>query len=107
MISRNKLGIVFGSLLGLWHLVWAVLVMTGVAQWLMDWVFRLHFIQPPYVVSAFKPIYAIGLIVITSSLGYIFGWIGGAIWNWVHDSPQDDRQDSRKARFFDPASQKG
>jgi len=85
MISKNKLGIVFGSLLGLWHLAWAALVATGVAQWLMDWVFRLHFIQPPYVVSAFKLNYAIGLIVVTSALGYISGWVGGALWNWVHE----------------------
>jgi len=86
MISKNKLGIVFGAVLGLWHLTWAVLVMTGLAQWLMDWVFRLHFIQPPYVVTAFRLSYAVGLIVITSSLGYIMGWTGGAFWNWVHDT---------------------
>lgn len=92
MISKNKLGVVLGSLLGLWHLAWAALVATGVAQWLMDWVFRLHFIQPPYVVSAFKLNYAIGLIVITSVLGYTFGWVGGALWNWVHDaSPKYSR----------------
>lgn len=86
MISNNKLGIVFGSLLGLWHLMWACLVATGLAQWLMNWVFRLHFIEPPYIVTAFKFSYAVGLIVITSSLGYLIGWIGGALWNWVHDT---------------------
>jgi len=86
MISKNKLGIVFGSLLGLWHVMWVVLVMTGLAQWLMDWVFRLHFIQPPYTVAAFRLTYAIGLIVITSSLGYVMGWAGGALWNWVHET---------------------
>lgn len=92
MISKNKLGIVFGSLLGLWHLVWAVLVMSGLAQWLMDWVFRLHFIQPPYFVTAFNPGYAVGLIAITSSLGYIMGWAGGALWNWVHDTAPKHRR---------------
>ncbi len=92
MISKNKLGIVVGSLLGLWHLTWAVLVATGLAQWLMDWVFRLHFIQPPYIVTAFNLGCAIGLIVVTSSLGYIMGWTGGALWNWVHDTSPIQRR---------------
>jgi hypothetical protein len=84
MISRNKLGIVAGSFLGLWHLTWSVLVASGVAQWLIIWVFRLHFIQPPYTVTPFRLSLAIALIVITSVLGYVSGWVLGAIWNWLH-----------------------
>lgn len=84
MISKNKLGVVVGSAFGLWHLVWAILVASGIAQWLIDWAFRLHFIQPVYIVTAFKPLLAVGLIVVTSVLGYVFGWIAAAIWNWLH-----------------------
>ena len=84
MISKNKLGVVLGSAFGLWHLVWALLVAFGVAQWLIDWVFKLHFIQPVYVVTVFQPFLAVGLIVVTSVLGYLFGWIAAAIWNWLH-----------------------
>jgi hypothetical protein len=86
MVNKNKLGLVFGSFLGLWHLAWSLLVAFGVAQWLIDWVFRLHFIQPPYTITAFKPALAVALIVITSILGYIIGWVMGAIWNWLHVS---------------------
>ena len=92
MINKNKLGIVFGSLLGLSHLTWAVLVATGLAQWLMNWTFRLHFIQPPYFVTSFKPGYAIALITLTSGLGYVMGWIAAALWNWVHDASSEYRQ---------------
>lgn len=86
MISKNKLGVVLGTLLGFFHLSWAVLVASGVAQWLMDWVFRLHFIQPPYSITSFNIGYAIGLIAVTSTLGYVFGWVGGALWNYVHET---------------------
>jgi hypothetical protein len=84
MISKNKLGVVIGSAFGLWHLAWVLLVAFGIAQWLLDWVFRLHFIQPVYVVTAFKLPFAVALIAITSALGYLFGWVAAAIWNDLH-----------------------
>lgn len=84
MMNKNKLGLVVGSFLGIWHLSWALLVAVGLAQWLIDWVFRLHFIQPPYTITEFRPALAVGLIVVTSTLGYVIGWVLGAIWNWLH-----------------------
>ena len=84
MISKNKLGVVVGSAFGLWHLAWAVLVATGTAQWLLDWAFRLHFIQPVYVITAFRAELAVALIVVTSILGFVSGWVAAGIWNWLH-----------------------
>jgi fructose-specific phosphotransferase system IIC component len=89
MISKNKLGVVVGSLLGLWHLVWSILVASGIAQWLINWVFRLHFIKPLYTITPFRLSPAIALIVITSVLGYVIGWVLGAIWNWLHTADLD------------------
>ena len=84
MISKNKLGVVVGSAFGLWHLVWALLVATGTAQWLLDWVFRLHFIQPVYLITTFQPLLAVALIVVTSVIGFASGWVAAGIWNWLH-----------------------
>jgi hypothetical protein len=95
MISKNKLGVVVGSLLGLWHLVWSILVASGIAQWLIDWVFRLHFIKPLYTITPFRLSLAIALIVITSALGYVIGWVLGAIWNWLHTTGLDRMRTSR------------
>lgn len=86
MVNRNRLGLVFASTLGLWHLTWSLLVAFGLAQWLIDWVFRLHFIQPPYTITQFKPALAAALILITSTLGYIIGWVMAGIWNWLRAS---------------------
>lgn len=83
MISRHKLGLLFGTFLGLWHFVWAFLVLSGMAQSLMNWIFRLHFIQPPYTILPFNLGVAVALIVITSVTGYLSGWVLGAIWNWL------------------------
>lgn len=84
MLNRHKLGIAVGSILGLYHLVWAILVALGIAQWLLDWAFKLHFIQPPYAVTTFVFSYAVGLVLVTSVLGYMMGWVAGGIWNWLH-----------------------
>jgi hypothetical protein len=91
MISKNKLGVVVGSAFGIWHLAWALLVAFGIAQWLLDWTFRLHFIEPAYVVTTFQPLQAIGLIVVTSVLGYLTGWIVAASWNWLHEERKPAR----------------
>jgi hypothetical protein len=83
-MSKNRAGLVTGLFFGLFHLIWALLVAMGFAQIYMDWIFRLHFIQPPYTLQPFSWSVAGLLIAVTSVLGYIFGWLFGAIWNLLH-----------------------
>lgn len=83
MINKNKLGLAFGTFLGIWHFVWGLLVLSGLSQSLMNIVFRLHMIEPPYTVVPFDFGTAVALILVTSMTGYLSGWVLGAIWNWV------------------------
>lgn len=83
MVNRHKLGLLFGVFTGAFHFVWAFLVLTGLAQLLMDWIFRLHFIQPPYTILPFSLGYAVALIIFTSIAGYFSGWVLAALWNWL------------------------
>ena len=84
MVNPNKVGLVFGLLIGGWHLFWALLVLVGGAQQLLDFVFWAHMIQPPYSIRPFDPKAAITLITITFLIGYAFGFIGALIWTRVH-----------------------
>lgn len=83
-INSNKVGLVLGTLLGGWHVLWALLVALGWAQAVIDFVFWLHFLRPVYVVGSFNPGIALILIAITAAIGYAFGYLFGALWNWVH-----------------------
>lgn len=73
-----------GALIGGWHVVWALLVLIGWAQSILDLVFWAHMIKPVYFVKPFDLTAAVALILITSVIGYVFGFLGAVIWNRLH-----------------------
>ncbi len=83
-INKNKVGLVFAAFFGLWHVLWSVLAALGWAQPLINWAFRLHMIQPPFTVGEFNSGTAAVLVVVAAIIGYIAGYVIGAIWNRAH-----------------------
>ncbi len=83
-MKPTRVGIAFGLFLGAFHLFWALLVAFGLAQPLLDFVFMLHMINPPYVVGPFNVLSTIGLIIFTSLVGYIAGYLFVTLLNWAH-----------------------
>lgn len=83
-LNPNKTGLALGAFAGLAHLLWSVLVATGTAQALLDFIFRLHMIESQFQVGEFSLGTAVTLVVVTAIVGYVVGWILGNLWNWAH-----------------------
>ncbi len=84
MTNANKVGLVFGALLGGFHLLWAVLVMMGIAQMIYDYILWAHMIHLPIVIGPFDATAAGVLVVMTAVMGYAGGYIGAMVWNKFH-----------------------
>lgn len=83
-MNKHRAGLALGGLLGLWHLVWALLVAVGVAQAILDFVFRIHLLSNPYTVQPFRLGSAAVLIIVTALIGYVLGWVFAFMWNRFH-----------------------
>jgi hypothetical protein len=83
-IDPVKTGLAFALFLGGWHALWSALVAAGLAQWLIDFVFWIHFMKPVFMIEAFDGLRAVILIGVTAAVGFAFGWIFAVLWNRVH-----------------------
>jgi heme/copper-type cytochrome/quinol oxidase subunit 4 len=82
-INPNKIGMALGAFAGLAHLVWSVAVAMGLAQVWIDFIFRLHMVESQFQVSEFSLGTSVTLVIVTTIMGYVVGWVLGNIWNWV------------------------
>lgn len=84
MVNNNKVGLVFGALLGGFHFVWSLLVLSGVAQIVYDFILWAHMIHLTIVIGPFDLAASMTLVVLTAATGYVLGYIGAWVWNRVH-----------------------
>lgn len=80
-LDKNKIGLFTGGTIAFFNLVWSILVVLGIAQVLLDFVFSLHFLNNPFVVSTFDPIKFLTLLIVTFVSGYVIGWASTFLWN--------------------------
>ena len=82
-LSEHQTGLVLGAFFGLMHLVWAFVVSLGFAQTWLDFILGLHFLENPFVVSAFDMQKAVMLVAVTAGVGYVAGLVFAKVWNLV------------------------
>ena len=70
--------------MGIVHIAWSVLVATGLAQLLLDFVMWAHMVRSSEMIAPFDISAAIALVLFASIVGYAAGYGFATIWNRVH-----------------------
>ncbi|OGR86551.1 MAG: hypothetical protein A3A86_01470 [Elusimicrobia bacterium RIFCSPLOWO2_01_FULL_60_11] len=83
-ISAHKVGLALGGLFGIGHVVWALMVLAGLAKTLLDWILGLHFLNLQYSIDPFSLGNAALLVVVTAVIGYLVGYVFGWLWNLAY-----------------------
>lgn len=84
MHNPNKVGMVFGAVLGGMHLVWSILVLTGIGQMIYDFILWAHMIHMNVTIGPFDWTASLTLIVVSALVGYVVGYLATLIWNRIH-----------------------
>jgi hypothetical protein len=63
------------------HFCWVLIVSTGVAQPILDWVFKLHMLNSPFQVQPFDVTLSALLIIVTFAIGCFYGVLCDLIRN--------------------------
>jgi len=80
-IRAHNVGLVFAAFGGGGYALWMLTVALGAGQSVLDFVFRLHMISPPWRVAAFDLGTAISLVMLMTISWYAFGWVLGLLWD--------------------------
>lgn len=83
MLNKNHVGLTVGLFVAFMHLIWAIIIIAGLGQSYLNWIFPLHSISNVFSVIPFSLTNAIILIIISFVGGYIFGWLFAALYNKI------------------------
>lgn len=70
-----RTSVIGGFCLASLHFCWALLVALGLAQPLMDFIFKLHMLNSPFQVQIFNWGLALSLIAVTFVIGAFYSFI--------------------------------
>jgi hypothetical protein len=81
----NRPALVGGLFLGGLHLIWALLVaiIPNPLQSFLNWIFRVHFLEPVWILTSFNFIDAFWLTIVTFVLGYIGTLLAVCLWKMI------------------------
>jgi len=83
-LNGQKVALTVGLFFGGWHILWSILVATGIGQALINFILWAHMIHAEHVVGPFNFTTSIVLVVVTALIGYVFGWVFAYLWNWLY-----------------------
>lgn len=84
-LQPQKTALTLGILVGGFHLAWSLLVLVGLAQPLLDFIFWAHMLALPFRVTGFTLTQSLTLVLVTFGIGYLLGWLFAQVWNYLHN----------------------
>lgn len=84
MLNGKKVGLALGSFAAFLHVIWAILVALNWAEPLLDFVYRMHFLQNPFTFMPFDLGRSLLLIILAFIIGNIMGNLFSFFWNRVN-----------------------
>ncbi len=85
-INPAKAAITLAVFLGGAHSIWSMFIALGWAQAIVDFKLWVHMISIPVVVKAFDIYAAATLVIVTTAIGYVAGYVFALVWNRMHHS---------------------
>lgn len=82
-VAPRRAGVALAILMAASHLGWSFLVAVGWAQPLLDFLYRINFIQSSDEVQPFSAGTAVMLVFVSAGMGYGVGWFAARVWNRV------------------------
>lgn len=80
-MDKTRSGFILGAFLGTLHLVWSVLVAVGFAQVILDFIYKIHFLNNPFIIQDFNLGNAALLVLVTTLVGFVAGCLLALLWN--------------------------
>ncbi|MDD5012426.1 MAG: hypothetical protein PHQ66_02150 [Candidatus Nanoarchaeia archaeon] len=79
----NKPALAIAVFVSVLHALWLILVASGFAQVLMDWIYSLHMLSNPFIVMSFDMVNAIILLIVPALMSYIAVLLFGLVWKMM------------------------
>ena len=70
-----KAALIGGFTLSALHTCWIMIVASGWAQPLLDFIFKLHMLNSPFIVQPFSVVLSLELITLTFVIGAFYGLV--------------------------------
>ena len=80
----TKSALIGGFTLSALHACWILIVASGWAQPLLDFIFKLHMLNSPFVVQPFSILLSLELIALTFVIGAFYGVVFSLIRKLMH-----------------------
>lgn len=82
-LNSHKVGLTLATFMAAGHILWSLLLATGMAAPIVDWMLSLHSVNLSYSLNAFNLTNAVVLVVVAAFKGYVIGYLFGYVWNWM------------------------